>query len=221
MCELYDLNLTLEKPEDFILPSSQEEEVQLEEVTDVLHNIEEIAELPEEETEGLKEDVDGDNGKDAETLQDDDDEHHGLETDFEMKEVEEELMNEEGIQIAPAFELDTVEKTTDVELEDDGLQITYNDEEDDDDDDENDTNIENNKRWTKRTHQTLRTVQKGLKKKQPIHFTDLTMKSNRKQAAYTFYTLLILSKEQALDVQQSELFGDITIDRGAKYTSHV
>ena len=124
--------------------------------------------------------------------------------------------------IAPAFELIREEKENDIELEDDGFQVMYEENEDEEEDEDEDPHlVENNKRWTNRTHQTLKACQKGLKRKQPIYFTDLTKKSTRKQAAYTFYTLLILSKEQALDVQQSNLFGSISIDRGAKFQAHV
>ena len=123
--------------------------------------------------------------------------------------------------IAPAFELIREEQETAIELEDDGFQVMYEEGEEEEEEDEDPHLVDNSKRWTSRTHQTLSAVQKGLKRKQPLYFTDLTKKSTRKQAAYTFYTLLILSKEQALDVQQGGLFESISIDRGAKFQAHV
>ena len=43
---------------------------------------------------------------------------------------------------------------------------------------------------------------------------DLTARMNRKQAAAKFYTLLVLKKQQAVDVFQNVTFADITITRG-------
>lgn len=230
--ELYEVNLTLEKPEDFVLPSSQEDDVQLEKVPEAEQK--KHVEVPEVNEEAIST-INEEEAEKPNEEEEEEEEFNYLDDqmptpynptspynpDFDMDEIEEELQQEERLQIAPAFELDTIEKNTDLNelLEDDGLTVTYNEEEEEDDDDDDNVEIENNKRWTKRTHQTLRTLQKGLKKKQPIYFTDLTKKSNRKQAAYTFYTLLILRKEQAIDVQQSELFGSISIDRGAKFSA--
>jgi len=241
--DIYNANLTLEKPEDFVLPSSQDDldEVHLDKVPEavpedrehllpIVDGIEEIQqpeearhgkemqgeevlEHPEEDRRDIfQEFIQNTNNAEIEKH---------IEMDDEMKEVEEELRNEEGVSIAPAFEVITEERRTNIELADDGFQIMYEECEEEEDEDEDPHFVDNTKRWTKRTHQTLKTVQKGLTRKNPLYFTDLTKKSNRKQAAYSFYTLLILSKEQALDIQQSELFGDITIDRGVKFDVHL
>ena len=41
-------------------------------------------------------------------------------------------------------------------------------------------------------------------------------RNNRKQVASKFYTLLVLKKIQAIEVEQTEPFGDITITSGPK-----
>ena len=76
------------------------------------------------------------------------------------------------------------------------------------------------KRWTKRTQQTLHLLDKAMKKKEPVNFKDLTKKCNRKQAAYKFYTLLTLNKEKCITVEQNEVFSDIFISRGERFSSY-
>lgn len=74
------------------------------------------------------------------------------------------------------------------------------------------------KRWTKRTHQVLRMISRGLQDKEDIGFTYVTRNCNRKLAASRFYTCLLLAKEGTIKVEQAEPFADIHIQRGPSYT---
>lgn len=74
------------------------------------------------------------------------------------------------------------------------------------------------KRWTKRTHQVLRMITRGLQDKDDIGFSYVTKNCNRKLAASRFYTCLLLAKEGTIKVQQSEAFADIHIQRGPSFT---
>ena len=73
------------------------------------------------------------------------------------------------------------------------------------------------RRWTKRTQQVLRMVERGLSQQKVINFKSLTRKCSRKHAAARFYTCLLLTKEGAIEVQQEEAYGDIAIQRGPRY----
>ena len=50
-----------------------------------------------------------------------------------------------------------------------------------------------------------------------IGFDGLVSRNNRKQVASKFYTLLVLKKQQAVEVKQTEPYGDILISRGPKF----
>lgn len=73
-------------------------------------------------------------------------------------------------------------------------------------------------RWNKRSQQMLHSLQQTLKKKQSINFSDITRANNRKQAASKFYTFLVLKKQEAVEVKQTEPFGEIMISRGPTFT---
>lgn len=75
------------------------------------------------------------------------------------------------------------------------------------------------RRWTKRTQQVLRLLNRGLSKKDSVDFSTLTQKCSRKQAASRFYTCLLLAKEGTIDVEQSEPYAEIVIQKGPKFTS--
>lgn len=76
-----------------------------------------------------------------------------------------------------------------------------------------------NRRWTKRTQQLLSTLKKEFQKKQVVNLESLVHKSNRKQAAYKFYSCLLLSKESNIVIEQKKPFGDIKISKGSKFAS--
>jgi cohesin complex subunit SCC1 len=48
-------------------------------------------------------------------------------------------------------------------------------------------------------------------------FKTLVQRNNRKQVASKFYTFLVLKKMQAIEVKQSEPYGDILIMRGPRF----
>ena len=74
-----------------------------------------------------------------------------------------------------------------------------------------------NRRWTKRTQQLLHTLKREFQKKDTVNFGNLVHKSNRKQAAYKFYSCLLLSKEGNVDIEQKKPFGDIKISKGQNF----
>lgn len=74
-----------------------------------------------------------------------------------------------------------------------------------------------NRRWTKRTQQLLHTLKRELQKKNVVNFENLVHKSNRKQAAYKFYSCLLLSKESNIVIEQKKPFGDIKISKGQNF----
>ncbi|GMT31598.1 hypothetical protein PFISCL1PPCAC_22895, partial [Pristionchus fissidentatus] len=72
-------------------------------------------------------------------------------------------------------------------------------------------------RWTKRTQNVLNTIATKIRASEDgeITLADLLTKgSTRKTAAQKFYTLLVLKKWQAIDIQQSCPYGEITIKPG-------
>ena len=77
------------------------------------------------------------------------------------------------------------------------------------------------KRWTKRAHQMLHTLNRELNKKKEVTFDKLSKGSSRKQAAYKFYTLLILNKEKAITVTQDGLYSKIAVEKGDKFEEMV
>lgn len=74
------------------------------------------------------------------------------------------------------------------------------------------------RRWTRRTQQVLRVIDRGLGSKENIKFSVLAQKCNRKQVASRFYTCLLLAKEGTIHVEQSEPYAEIYIQRGARFT---
>ncbi len=77
------------------------------------------------------------------------------------------------------------------------------------------------KRWTKRAHQMMHTLERELSKKKTVTFNKIAGKCSRKQAAYKFYTLLILNKEKAIQVNEEGLYGDISIVKGDEFDNMV
>uniref|UniRef100_A0A3Q0SYW0 RAD21 cohesin complex component a n=1 Tax=Amphilophus citrinellus TaxID=61819 RepID=A0A3Q0SYW0_AMPCI len=75
------------------------------------------------------------------------------------------------------------------------------------------------KRWNKRTQQMLHGLQRVMAKTGAHSFSllDLCRNNNRKQAAAKFYSFLVLKKQQAIDVTQSEPYSDIIATAGPKF----
>uniref|UniRef100_A0AAX7TLA1 RAD21 cohesin complex component n=1 Tax=Astatotilapia calliptera TaxID=8154 RepID=A0AAX7TLA1_ASTCA len=75
------------------------------------------------------------------------------------------------------------------------------------------------KRWNKRTQQMLHGLQRVMAKTgaQSVSLLDLCRNNNRKQAAAKFYSFLVLKKQQAIEVTQSEPYSDIIATAGPKF----
>ncbi|XP_039575417.1 double-strand-break repair protein rad21-like protein 1 isoform X6 [Passer montanus] len=74
-------------------------------------------------------------------------------------------------------------------------------------------------RWSKRTLRLQRTLQQQLKRSGVCSFSfrELCRRNNRKEAAATFYTFLVLKKHQVLELQQPEPFADLTATAGPMF----
>lgn len=66
----------------------------------------------------------------------------------------------------------------------------------------------------KRAHSMLMGINKLLQHSDTVSFNEVTQKLNRKQVASKFYSLLVLKKQQAVEVSQEDSFADIVISRG-------
>jgi len=75
------------------------------------------------------------------------------------------------------------------------------------------------RRWNKRTQQLLHYINKSMDEspKEVASFHSMLHRNNRKQVASKFYTLLVLKKQQSIDVMQEEPYGDILITKGPRY----
>ena len=77
------------------------------------------------------------------------------------------------------------------------------------------------RRWTKRTQQVIRVLDRGFKNKDSVEFSILTQRCNRKLAASRFYTCLLLAKEKMVTLLQEEPYSEITITKGSKFTEAI
>lgn len=73
------------------------------------------------------------------------------------------------------------------------------------------------RRWTKRTQQLLHILSRHFDEGESASFSQVVARNNRKQVASKFYTLLVLKKHKAIEVAQTEAYGDIIIDKGPQY----
>lgn len=73
------------------------------------------------------------------------------------------------------------------------------------------------RRWGKRTHQMLHILTRTLENVHIASFKDLVARNNRKQVASKFYTFLVLKKQQQVELEQMEPFGDILITKGPRF----
>lgn len=60
-------------------------------------------------------------------------------------------------------------------------------------------------------------VRAKLQMSDQIPFTEMTVRNNKKQVAQKFYTLLVLKKNQALELSQSHSFAEIMVSQGPKF----
>lgn len=75
------------------------------------------------------------------------------------------------------------------------------------------------RRWNKRSQQMLQSLTRVLVRRDAVAFQDLIANGTRKHAASKFYTLLVLKKSQAVNIEQSEPYGEIQISKGAAFTA--
>ncbi|KAL0962482.1 hypothetical protein UPYG_G00340600 [Umbra pygmaea] len=75
------------------------------------------------------------------------------------------------------------------------------------------------RRWNKRTQQMLHGLQRVMAKTgaQQIGLLDLCRNNNKKQAAAKFYSFLVLKKQQAVELSQTEPYSDIIATPGARF----
>lgn len=205
---IYAKNLTTTIPEDLALPSSNddEEELQLEDPTEILRDAQDTTVIPDLTKDTIVEEV-----KEPAPLED----LQPIEMDIDVPLDNNTISAEEEIQIPPPFQLDVsaaavtgVENISDIKDTEEETET------------ENEKTDVQDKRWTKRTQQTIHMLEKAMRKKTPVNFKDLTKKCSRKQAAHRFYTLLTLNKEKCITVEQDGIFGDIFIDRGERFDAY-
>ncbi|XP_020792927.1 double-strand-break repair protein rad21 homolog A-like [Boleophthalmus pectinirostris] len=75
------------------------------------------------------------------------------------------------------------------------------------------------KRWNKRTQQMLHGLQRVMAKTgaESVSLLDLCRNNNKKQAAAKFYSFLVLKKQQAIEVSQSQPYSDIIATAGPRF----
>ncbi|KAJ8398525.1 hypothetical protein AAFF_G00427800 [Aldrovandia affinis] len=75
------------------------------------------------------------------------------------------------------------------------------------------------RRWNKRTQQMLHGLQRVMERTgtQSIGMLELCRNNNKKQAAAKFYSLLVLKKQQAVDLTQAEPYSDIIATPGPRF----
>uniref|UniRef100_S4RFP5 RAD21 cohesin complex component n=1 Tax=Petromyzon marinus TaxID=7757 RepID=S4RFP5_PETMA len=81
------------------------------------------------------------------------------------------------------------------------------------------TQEQEEKRLNKRTQQLLYTLQRAMARSgaASVQLLELCGHSSRKQAATRFYSLLVLKKQQAVQLQQGCPFGDIAVSPGPNF----
>ena len=72
------------------------------------------------------------------------------------------------------------------------------------------------RRWNRRTQGVLKVLKKGFQQTEKIHFTDITRKCNKKQAAARFYSCLLLAKEGAIKLEQAKPYSNIIITENVR-----
>lgn len=75
------------------------------------------------------------------------------------------------------------------------------------------------RRWNKRTQQMLHGLQRVVAKTgaQSISLLELCRSNNKKQAAAKFYSFLVLKKQQAIELTQTEPYSDIVATPGPRF----
>lgn len=222
-CELYSNHQTTTIPDDLVISSQEDDEdVHLEEPSEILRDDTAYASvLPEitNDATAIEENLAAAECEEVERFEPLPLDAEMPTMDIEMEQNQENLAEEE-IQVPPPFQLDVTAEKTLLNETDAANESNAKDTE------EEETEVEKtdpqDKRWTKRTQQTLSLLEKAMKKKPdtPVNFKDLTKKCSRKQATHRFYTLLTLSKERCITVEQDGLFADLLIRPGVRFNAY-
>ena len=54
-----------------------------------------------------------------------------------------------------------------------------------------------------------------------VRLSDMTRRNNRKQVAQKFYSLLVLQKVMAVNLNQTDCYGELSVTRGPKFETAV
>ncbi|XP_071000582.1 double-strand-break repair protein rad21 homolog A-like [Oncorhynchus clarkii lewisi] len=81
------------------------------------------------------------------------------------------------------------------------------------------TQDQEEKRWNKRTQQMLHGLQRVMAKTgaEQVSLLELCRDNNKKQAAAKFYSFLVLKKQQAIELNQTEPYSDIVATAGPRF----
>ncbi|XP_038822262.1 double-strand-break repair protein rad21 homolog A-like [Salvelinus namaycush] len=135
--------------------------------------------------------------------------HSGVSQQLEMTVS---LPPEDSTNLSQFPELDLIEEKKDKKDGEDGSD------EEDEEGQAGDQDREE-RRWNKRTQQMLHGLQRVMAKTgaQQISLLDLCRNNNKKQAAAKFYSFLVLKKQQAVELNQTEPYSDIIATPGARF----
>ncbi|KAM9419953.1 double-strand-break repair protein rad21 homolog A-like isoform 2-T3 [Salvelinus alpinus] len=135
--------------------------------------------------------------------------HSGVSQQLEMTVT---LPPEDSTNLSQFPELDLIEEKKDKKDGEDGSD------EEDEEGQAGDQDREE-RRWNKRTQQMLHGLQRVMAKTgaQQISLLDLCRNNNKKQAAAKFYSFLVLKKQQAVELNQTEPYSDIIATPGARF----
>jgi cohesin complex subunit SCC1 len=73
----------------------------------------------------------------------------------------------------------------------------------------------------KRAGHLNRILQSKFENSITLHFSELTRRNLRKQAAQKFYSMLVLQKVMAVNIDQGESYGPIMVSKGPKFDQAV
>uniref|UniRef100_A0A4W5JK16 RAD21 cohesin complex component n=1 Tax=Hucho hucho TaxID=62062 RepID=A0A4W5JK16_9TELE len=102
------------------------------------------------------------------------------------------------------------------------LDLLDKEKKDDSDEEEEEgdpTQDQEEKRWNKRTQQMLHGLQRVMAKTgaEQVSLLELCRDNNKKQAAAKFYSFLVLKKQQAIELNQTEPYSDIVATAGPRF----
>uniref|UniRef100_A0AAZ3SXE6 Double-strand-break repair protein rad21 homolog n=1 Tax=Oncorhynchus tshawytscha TaxID=74940 RepID=A0AAZ3SXE6_ONCTS len=138
--------------------------------------------------------------------------HYRLEGQLSQLDITVELPPEDSTNLSQFPELDLIgEKKDKKEGEDDS--------DEEDEEGQAGEQAREERRWNKRTQQMLHGLQRVMAKTgaQQISLLDLCRNNNKKQAAAKFYSFLVLKKQQAVELNQTEHYSDIIATPGARF----